>query len=426
MKSIENKTLVKRITFTIFAILIFHLLSFITIPGVNGKELAKIANNQTLQIMSMFTGGGFNSFSLMSMGLSGYITAQIVVQLLQSGVVPTLEQWAKAGEVGRHKLDQLTRTLTLILSFVQSIGITAGINMRAGNQFLVKADIWTYIVIGMLMTAGSFLAMWIADQITDKGLGSGTNVIITFGTISRLPSTFQDLITNNTVKGKLDWFPIILALVITFVLTWTVAWINSSEHRTSIQYARREVLTGKQSYLPLKIIVPGMVPIVFAGAIISLPQSILMFFENQKDTTWYQVISQFFTMNSATGMILYGVLIISFTYIYGSVQLQPEKIADNFTKQEAYIPGVVPGRPTAEYFKRLLNDLALPGSIFLVVISIIPMVISTFIMPKVQFGLTGSSLIIIAGCFTEIRNQVQGLRLKANYAGFLNEDYQFD
>lgn len=426
MKSIENKTLIKRFTYTIFIVLIFHLLGFITIPGINGKQLAKIANNQALQLLSMFSGGGFNSFSMMSMGLSGFINAQIIVQLLQSGVVPTLTNWAKSGEVGRHKLDQFTRVLAFILSFVQSIGITAMINRFANNQFLLQANIWTYTVVGMLMTAGTFIAMWLGDQITEKGLGNGMSVLITFGIICRVPQTVQDLFLRNTTHGKLDWKPILVAFVMTFILAWIVAWFNRSEHRTPIQYARREVLTGKQSYLPLKLIVPGVIPIIFASSIFSLPQTLLQFMGRQSQLTWYQVFNQFLSMNSITGMLIYAVLMIIFTFVYSSVQLDPEKIAENFTKQEAYIPGVVPNKPTAEYFKRLLNELALPGSLFLVVISLIPMIISTFFIPTMEMGLSGSSLLIIIGTMTDIKAQIQGLRLKADYRGFLDTSYHFD
>lgn len=426
MRSIENKTLVKRFTFTILMLLIFHLLSFITIPGVNGKELAKISQVQALQILTMFSGGGLSSFSLMSMGLSGFINAQIIIQILQNGVVPQLTLWAKSGEVGRHKLDQCTRAVTLIMSFVQSIGITAQINQYAGGQFLAQANVWTYVVVGMLMTAGTFLAMWIGDQITEKGLGNGTSVIIAFGIITRLPQDAVGLFTENVSRGKVNWVPVLTAVAITLIIAYIVSWFNSSEHRTPIQYATREVLTGKQSYLPLKLTVPGVIPIIFASSIFSIPQIFLSYMHGQTRATWYQVTNQFVSMNSVTGILVYSVLIVAFTYMYGSIQFDPQKVAENFTKQEAYVPGVVPGKPTASYFKRLLNDLALPGSIFLVVISVTPMLIQTFLMPKMQIGLTGSSLLILAGTYTDIRNQVQGLRLKSDYKGFLDTSYDFD
>ena len=284
-----------------------------------------------------------------------------------------------------------------------------------------------YLVIGMLMTAGTFLGMWIADQITVKGLGNGTSVIISYGIISRLPQDLGNVVAQNTSHGHVNWVPLaVVAGVITLVLGFIVAWFNSSEHRTPIQYATREVLTGKQSYLPLKLIVPGVIPIIFASSIFSIPQTFLSFANSRQQATWYQVFNQFLSMNSITGMIIYCIFIVFFTYIYSSMQFDPEKVAENFTKQEAYIPGVVPGKPTAEYFKRLLNDLALPGSLFLVVISVTPMILSTFFMPDLQISLTGSSMLILVGTFTDIRSQVQGLRLKADYKGFLDTSYDFD
>lgn len=422
----DNKTLLRRLLYTIGALIVFHLLSYIAIPGVDAKQLVKVANNGSLQMLSMFSGGGFSTYSMMSMGVTAYITAQIVVQLLQSDVVPILTQWAKEGEVGRHKLDQLTRIITLILAFIQSIGITAGINQMTSSSFLIDNSIKSYILSGIIMTAGTFIGMWLGDQITEKGLGNGISVIIMAGILSHIPDTINSTFKNKGFGENINWLLVVGIGIFIILLTWLIVWFNTSEHRTQIQYARKPILTGKESYLPLKIIVPGVVPIIFASSLLSIPQTIIMFFRSQYTKTWYQVLGQFFTLNTTTGIFLYALLIIFFTYLYSLVQLQPEKIADNFTKQEAYVLGVPPRQPTAVYFKDLLNQLSFPGSMFLMLISIIPMIITNYISPNIQLGLSGSSLLIIVGVLTDIANQIKGLKLKTDYDGFLTEEADFD
>lgn len=421
----DRRTLYKRIFYTIGVLIIYHFLGYVTIPGVNSKAMLAASQNEGLAVLSMFSGGNFQSFSIMSMGVTAYVSAQIVVQLLQANVVPKLTEWSKQGQTGREKLNQLIRVLTLIFSFVQALGITAGINSITGYDMLVDSSWQGYLLICTLLTAGTFAAMWMGDLITENGLGNGVSVIISTGIIAQWPQLTDKFIKAITKHHQLNWKILIATIIGLIVMITFIVWFNQSERRLPIQYARRETLTGNESFLPLKINVPGVVPVIFAGSIIAIPQTLLMLFEDQSTKTWYKVLANFFTLNTSTGIIIYGVLITIFTYIYSSIQLDPEKLADNFTKQEAYIPSVYPGNPTAIYIQNTLNYLAFPGSLFLVVISVVPLIVSKNEAFGLQLGITGSSLLIVVGVILEIGRQINGLRNKNDYAGFLSTKYEF-
>lgn len=425
-KELVTSPITKRLCFTIFILIIYRALSYVTIPGVNAQQLIKLVNNSSLTMLSMFSGGGFDNFSIMSMGVTAYINAQIIVQLLQSDTVHILTQWSKEGEIGRHKLDQLTRTITLVMGFVQAIGITAGINSITKGKFLLANTPLTYIVISVLMTCGTFIAMWLGDQITDHGLGNGISLIITAGILVRFPQMISDLIKGVTYGTAVNWPRFIEIMLGAVILTLVIVWFTRSELRIPIQYARRAALTGQDSYLPLKIIVPGVIPIIFASSVMSIPQTILMFFHASQTSPWYRVVNSFFTLNTQSGVIIYGVLIIIFTFVYSVVQIEPDKFSENLQKQEAYIPGVYPGKPTAVYIKNILMYLALPGSLFLALVSIIPLIVANHISQSLQIGLSGSSILIIAGVLIEIGRQIKGLQMKQEYGTFMRKDYHFN
>lgn len=426
IKSLKPSILAKRVWFTLAILVIYHLLTFITVPGVNAKELMSVMNNNALTMLSMFSGGSFDNFSLMSMGVTAYITAQIIMQLLQADVVPKFTEWSKEGEVGRRKLDQATRTLTVILGFIQGLGISIGINQLTGGKFVIAPSWTNYLTIAVLMTTGTFIAMWLADQITEKGLGNGVSVIIATGIIAKFPSMTAQLISIIT-GGKQVNYALITYLVIGIIVAiLLIIWFTTSELRIPVQYSRRETNTGKDSYLPLRILVPGVVPIIFASAILAIPQTLLLMFNSKSTSTVYKVVNEFFTLQSPTGIVVYSIIIIAFTYLYSIVQIEPEKLADNFQKQDAYIPGYTPGSQTAIYIKSVLFQLDLPGSLFLTFVSVLPLLASNTVSSSLQVGLSGSSLLIVTGVFIDISRQIKGLRMKQEYGTFLNKEYSFD
>lgn len=425
MSIFRDKNISKRLFYTIGVLLIYKLLSYITLPGIDPKQLAKVANDRVLTFLSMFSGGGFQSFSLLSMGITAYVTAQIFVQIFQS-LIPTLKSWSDAGKVGRQKLDKLTRIIALFLSLGQSMIIIADINNITRNKFLVHNDFISIAFLLLLLTSGTFIALWLSDRITENGLGKGISVIISAGIISKLPQTIQQSIGQNTYLGRSNVGFLIGGALGIFLMTWFIAWFNGSEHRTYVQYARKAVFTGQQSYLPLKIIIPNVVPIVLASSLLTVPQLILTTLQRFSDQPWYQLLNQIFSLNSSVGIILYGVLIVWFTYYYSQMQIQPDKIAENFSKQEAYVLGINPGDETTLYFTKLLNYLSLPGSLFLLVIAVVPLLISHYTSANLQVGLGGSSILIILGTLIDIGTQIEGLKQKNEYGGFLSEKYTFD
>ncbi len=429
-KKENRKNLLKRIGITIGILLIYDLLTYVTIPGVDPRQLSKITNNPALTMMAMFSGGGFQTFSLMSMGLSAYISSQIIVQLMQSNVIPILTEWSKEGEIGRKKLTKLTRWLTLILGFVQGIGIVASINSLSQLGYAVDNSWWTYLVIGTLLTAGTFLAMWLGDQITQYGLGNGISVIIMAGIVKRLPDMAKSFYLSVSTSAGVKWDLVIITLVLLVVLTAIIVWFNRSEYRLPIQYTRTanrltDNTVAKDSYLPLKLIVPGVVPVIFASSILTIPQTIMMFVQAKSDSVTARIVNDFFSLNSPTGTVLYGILIVLFTYIYSLVQVEPNKLADNLSKQDAYIPGVWPGDSTAIFVKNLIYDLDLPGSAFLALISVIPLIASSLISPSLEMGLSGSSLLIIVGVLTDMGRQIEGLKVKEGFSDFMSLTYSF-
>lgn len=422
----SKKNLWKRIGFTILILFIYNLLTYVTIPGVDNQRLAQISQNPTLTMLGMFSGGGFQSFSLMSMGVSAYISAQIIVQLLQSNVIPKLTEWSKEGQMGREKLSQLTRVLTVILGFVQAVGIVLGINTMSEYGIGLRQTWWNIIIISIIWTTGTFIAMWLGDQITERGLGNGISVIISAGIIKQLPENVRQLVNAVSTTKSINWSELIGITVLVILLTIFIIWFNRSEYRLSIQYTRRENRTSDNSYLPLKLIVPGVVPVIFASSILTIPQTILMFFQTQSNTPIYRIVNDFFSLTSPTGISLYGLLIILFTYLYSLVQIDPSKLADNLSKQDAYIPSIWPGESTALYIKELLYDLGLPGSFFLALISVVPLILINSISPNLQLGLSGSSLLIIVGVLSDMGRQIEGLKLKEEYSDFLSTKYELN
>ena len=423
----KNKQIIlKRLAVTIGIVVFYQILSLIMIPGVNNSALAKVSQNSGLTMLGMFSAGGFSQYSLMSLGISSYITAQIVIQLLQSEVVPKFTQWSKEGKTGREKLDKVTKVLALILSITESISITLGLNSMSDNEFVLDNNPFTYIVIGILLTAGSFIGVWLSDQITSKGLGSGVSVLIAGGIIAKFPNMIGILGGILRVNGQVNWAGIIEVIFMIIVAVFVIFWFSTSELRVPVQYAQRESITGKQSYLPLKILIPGVMPIIFASQIFSIPQIILGFFKLSERSTWHRLITDIFNLQTGSGVILYGLLILFFTYLYSFVQMDPGKLAESFQRLNAYIPGVYPGNPTSNYIVRILKKLAFPGGIFLVVISCLPLIIANNLTSTLQLGLSGSSILIITGAIVEVSRQIKGLTMKQEYGSLLNDEFSLE
>ncbi|MBS7577068.1 MULTISPECIES: preprotein translocase subunit SecY [unclassified Enterococcus] len=421
VKEIRNK-----IYFTFFILFVFRLGAHITVPGVNAKSLEQVADLPFMSMFNIVSGSAMQNFSVFAMGVSPYITASIVVQLLQMDIVPKFVEWSKQGEVGRRKLNQVTRYLTLVLGLVQSIGITAGFNQYVSLGLVQNPSVWSYISIGVILTAGSMIVTWMGEQITEKGFGNGVSMIIFAGIISGLPSAIKEIFEDHFINVDSSRIPIsivfIIVLIIAVIIIVTLTtFVQQAERKIPIQYTKRVSGAPTSSYLPLKVNAAGVIPVIFASSIISTPQAILQFFqESRGNETWFKVMSEIFNYNTIVGGIFYAVLIIAFTFFYAFVQVNPEKMAENLQKQGSYIPRVRPGKGTEEYVSHLLMRLSTVGSIFLGLVALLPIIAAAiWSLPK-SIGLGGTSLLIVISVALEAAKQLEGLMLKKKYVGFMD------
>ncbi|MFT8459680.1 MAG: preprotein translocase subunit SecY [Liquorilactobacillus ghanensis] len=431
LKTMKNAFAVKdirnRIMFTLGVLIVFRLGTYITVPGINAKALTSVASSGLVSILNTFSGGGLTNYSILAMGVSPYITAQIVVQLLQMDIVPRFVEWSKQGEVGRRKLNQTSRYLTIVLAFVQSIGITAGFNALSSLNLVNNPSLKTYLSIGIILTGGSLFTTWLGDMITERGFGNGISMIIMAGILARIPTGVHQVYVEQFVDSNSSqlWSGILYVLVLVIAILLIVAfvtYVQQANYKIPIQYTRRLAGATDSSYLPLKVNVAGVIPVIFASSFIATPQTILMLFtQNHSEDTWYQVLSNLFNMQATGGMILYTVLIILFTFFYAFVQVNPEKLAENLQKQGSYIPSVWPGKETEKYVSRLLMRLSAVGSLFLGLVSLIPLIASNIWGLDESIGLGGTSLLIVVGVSLESIRQLKGMMMKREYVGFIRK-----
>lgn len=303
----KDKEIRGKIYYTLFILLLYRIGANIAVPGINAKALAILANSSAKNLIPMLdtiSGGGLDTFSIFALGVSPYITAQIVIQLLQMDIVPKLVEWGKQGEVGRRKTNQVTRYLALVVAFIQSIGITLGFNVLTQMGLVRTQTVETYVQIAIIMTAGTMLLTWLGDEITDKGLGNGVSVLIFAGIIARLPhglyKLFNDSIINTSSSDRINGILFFIGmLIIIFLVAKFVTWFQQADLRVPIQYTRRATLSGSESFLPLKINVSGVIPVIFASSFIVTPATILEAFRlNHGGDQWFQVCQEIFSLQT--------------------------------------------------------------------------------------------------------------------------------
>jgi preprotein translocase subunit SecY len=361
------------------------------------------------------------------MGVSPYITSSIIIQLLQMDIVPKFVEWSKQGEVGRRKLNQATRYLTLVLGFVQSIAITAGFNYYTNAGLVTSPSVYTYFTIGLILTAGTMLVTWMGEQISEKGIGNGVSMIIFAGIIAKLPGSIKEIYQAYFVNidkadlAKSFIFIAILIVAVLFIVTM-VTYVQQAERKIPIQYTKRVAGAPQSSYLPLKVNAAGVIPVIFASSFIATPQAFLSAFQvSQGGKPWFQFLEQIFNYSTIPGGIVYTILIIAFTFFYAFVQVNPEKMAENLQKQGSYIPSVRPGKETENYVSSLLMKLSTVGSLFLGLVAILPIIAQNVWNLPQSIGLGGTSLLIVISVALETNKQLEGLLLKRQYTGFIRE-----
>lgn len=431
LKVLKNAFKVKgirqKILFTFFILFVFRIGSYITVPGVNAAALNSLADNTFFNIFNMVSGSAMQNFSLFAMGVSPYITASIVIQLLQMDIVPKFVEWGKQGEVGRRKLNQATRYLTLVLAFIQSIGITAGFHMYSQYNLVKDPGPMTFVIIGVILTAGVMLLTWMGELITERGIGNGVSMIIFAGIIARIPSGLKELYQTYFVNvAKNEWTHSFIflgcLLVAILVIVAVVTYFQQGERQIPIQYTKRVSGAPSNSYLPLKVNAAGVIPVIFASSLLATPSAILQLFQSKwGGEGWYDTIMTICNYQTVPGCIVYLVLIIAFTFFYALVQVNPEKLAENLQKQGSYIPRVRPGKGTEEYISRLIIRLSTVGSMFLGLIAVLPIIAQNLWNLPNAIALGGTSLLIMIGVALEFVKQLEGLLMKQQYIGFMNK-----
>ncbi|BAV02539.1 preprotein translocase subunit SecY [Lactococcus formosensis] len=416
-----------RIIFTIFILFVFRLGAHITVPGINVENLNALSDLPFLNMMNLVSGNAMQNYSLFAMGVSPYITASIIVQLLQMDILPKFVEWSKQGEIGRRKLNQATRYITLVLAMAQSIGITAGFQAMSTANIVQNPNWQTYLMIGVILTTGSMVVTWMGEQINEKGFGSGISVIIFAGIVSGIPSAIHEVYTEWFVNVRpsqipMSWVMVAILVVASALIIYFTTFVQQAERKVPIQYTKLTQGAPTSSYLPLRVNPAGVIPVIFAGSITTAPATILQFLQRAQGNNvgWLNSLQEALSYNTWTGMLLYGLLIVLFTFFYSFVQVNPEKMAENLQKQGSYIPSVRPGKGTEKYVSSLLIRLATVGALFLGFISILPIVAQNIWgLPKIV-ALGGTSLLILIQVAIQAVKQLEGYLYKKNYKGFMD------
>ncbi len=418
------KDIRSKIFYTLLVLIVFRLGTFIPVPNVDATALQQTDNN-LIGLLNVFGGGALANFSILAMGIMPYITASIIVQLLQMDVVPKFTEWAKQGDVGRRKLAQFTRYFTIILAFIQAIAMSFGFNQMYGGTLIKDEGVSTYVVIAIVLTAGTAFLLWLGEQITAKGVGNGISIIIFAGIVAAIPNAVNQLYATQIQDAGEQLFIklAIMALLLVLVIAITVGIIYFQEalRKIPIQYAKRvtgrgPTTAGQQTHLPLKLNAAGVIPVIFASAFFITPQSIATFFGTNSVTT---TITNVFDYTKPVGMVFYLILIIAFTYFYAFIQVNPENIADNLKKQGAYIPGIRPGQNTQNYLTSTLYRLTFVGAIFLATVAVMPIFFINFANLPQSAQIGGTSLIIVVGVALETMKQLESQLVKRHYKGFM-------
>jgi preprotein translocase subunit SecY len=413
----------RKVFFTLLMLVVFRIGSFIPVPGINVSVLQNLSkSNNLFGFLNTFSGGALQHFSILTMGIMPYITASIIMQLLSMDVVPKFTQWSKEGDIGRRKIAQYTRYGTIILGLIQATGLSIGFN-RTVNGLVINPGFTAYALIAIVLTAGTAFLMWLGEQITEKGVGNGISIIIFAGIVAAIPNAVRNIYSTE-FTGQSDMFMGIVKmlglLIAVILIVIAVIYVQQGIRKVPVQYAKRVVgrkmYGGQSTHIPLKVNTAGVIPVIFAMSLIVFPPTIAQFWSTNPVAIWIQKI---FDYRSPIGMVLYVILIIAFSYFYTFVQMNPEQMSDNMKKNGGYIPGIRPGKETAQYIIRTLNRITLAGSIFLAAVSVLPMIFTAAgqLPQSIQIG--GTSLLIVIGVALDTMKQIESQLVKRHYKGFI-------
>ena len=407
----------KKLTFVLFAIVIFRLGFAIYVPFVDTKSLAlqfsTLNNGNLLGYFNTLSGGGFATASIFAMSIYPYINSSIIIQLLQVAI-PALERLAKeGGEEGKKKIQTIIRVTTLVLAAIMAFGYYITLKTYG---VLTRTDAWSGIVIVMTMIAGSMFVMWLGDQITEKGIGNGISMILLVGIVS------QGLKAVTTVFS-LAWWAILIIVAICLGIIAFIVFITEAERRIPVQYAKRVVgrkqYGGQSTHLPMKVNMSGVMPVIFASTICGVPATIVGFTQPAQGTFWYNLANDWFAPGAPAYIIIYVLLIFAFAYFYSTIQFNPIEVANNMKKNGGFIPGFRPGKPTSDFIAKVLNKITMMGAIFLAIIAALPLILSN--IPSLgALGIGGTTTLIMVSVSLETVRAIEGEMMMRHYKGFLD------
>lgn len=423
---VEAPDLRKRVFYTLGAIAVYRLGVAIPIPGINGdaiRSLFQLQANSLFGFLNIFSGGALSQFSIFSMGVMPYINASIIMSLLQGAhVIPQLDRLAKEGELGRRKLNQYTRYLTLLLASFQSFGLTVAITKMPtpGNVPVVSnPTAWFYVVTVLTLTAGSVFVMWLGEQMTEQGIGNGTSLIIFAGIVDRLPGAAKSMI-DLLKSNELNLLQVLFLMALLVIVTASVVSVETAQRKIPVQYAKRVVgrkmYGGATSYLPLKVDQSGVIAVIFAASLLAVPMTIASFTPN---AVWAEKMRDFMNRGNWIYECLYAGLIIFFCYFYNSVSINPVDLAENMKKSGGFIPGIRPGEPTSKYIDWVLERITLGGALFVAAVSVLPNYLRYTLHAPFFFG--GTALLIVVGVALDTMGQLEAHLIMRNYEGFLKK-----
>lgn len=402
----------RRILFTLAMFFVFRVGTHVPVPGIDASVIERLFREGTLfGLLDLFSGGALRTFSVFAMSVTPYINASIIMQLLTL-VIPRLEELAKEGEEGRKKITQYTRYLTVVLALIQAYGMTVGLRSA------VISPTWgSFTVIAISLTAGTAFLMWLGEQITEKGIGNGISLLIFAGIVARLPAGAGSIGTYLR-GGRINWFNLFLLVVIGALAIAAVVWVSEGQRRIPVQYPKRVVgrrmYGGQSAHIPLRVNQAGVIPIIFASSLLTFPLTLATFINRP----WAINFANWFRMDRPLYLSTYALLVVFFTYFYTAIVFNPVDVANNIKKYGGFIPGLRPGKPTADYLARVMNRVTLAGSLFLAVIAIMPYMMGALTnIPGLYFG--GTALLIVVGVALETMKQIEAHLVMRQYQGFL-------
>ena len=405
----------KKLFFTLMLLLAFRVGAHIPVPGINADAVAELLKGQLFGFFDIISGGAFKRFSVFAMSITPYINASIIMQLLTI-VIPKLEELSKEGDQGRKKIAEYTRYGTVVLAFIQAMGMSIALSKSGA---IINPGIGSYLVISIALTAGTTMLMWIGEMITEKGIGNGISLIIFAGIVARIPSQIHG-VGQELAGGIVGALNIVLFVVLALAVIAAVVAVNEGQRRLPIQYAKRVVgrklYCGQSTFLPLKVNAGGVIPVIFAMSLMMFPATIGSWMS--PTSGFNQFINHYFSFGSALYNVFYAALILFFTYFYVAIIFNPVDVADNIKKYGGFVPGIRPGRPTAEYIDRILSRLTLCGGIFLALIAVLPnFAIKLTGITSLWFG--GTALLIVVGVALDTMKQIEAHLLLRSYEGFV-------